>query len=151
MAEALRIYDLLFNTLDNNFLVKVDRASMANAIEVRCPFLDKRFLTFAQTIPTSYKLSLFQTKKLMRAIIADVLPASIVQRGKQGFLPPIGEWIRQPQYAATLNRGKELLNQYAPQLSTFYATCLQQPKNPLNTTYIIKLFLFALWHERWRK
>ncbi len=151
LAEALRIYDLLFNTLDNNFLVKVDRASMANAIEVRSPFLDKRFLTFAQTIPTAYKLSIFQTKKLMRAIIADLLPREIVQRGKQGFLPPIGEWIRQPQYRDALQRGKALITQYAPQLSWFYDTCLQQSSNTLNTTYIIKLFLFALWHEKWRK
>ena len=76
----MRIYDLVFNTMQNNFLVKVDRASMATALEVRSPFLDYRFVEFAQRIPTKWKQSLFSTKIIMRDIIQGILPKEIIYR-----------------------------------------------------------------------
>jgi asparagine synthase (glutamine-hydrolysing) len=59
LAETLRLYDLLYNTLSDHYLAKVDRASMANAIETRWSFLDHRFIEFAQKIPSEWKVDLF--------------------------------------------------------------------------------------------
>ena len=93
LSEALRIYDLLQNTLQDNYLVKVDRTSMANSIEVRSPFLDYRFIEYAQKIPPSLKVSYRKNKILMREIIKDIVPKEIVERNKMGFTPPIDEWL----------------------------------------------------------
>ena len=93
LTESVIKFDLLNNTLSDNFLVKVDRASMANALEVRCPFLDYRFLEFSNRIPTRYKVDIFKTKKIFREIIKDRVPRKIINRGKRGFEPPIVKWL----------------------------------------------------------
>lgn len=53
--QSIIDFDLLYNTLADNFLVKVDRASMAYALEVRAPFLDYRIIEYARKIPTKWK------------------------------------------------------------------------------------------------
>jgi len=93
LTESVIKFDLLYNTLSDNFLVKVDRASMYNALEVRCPFLDYRFLEFSNRIPTRYKVDIFKTKKIFREIIKDRVPKKIIGREKQGFEPPIVKWL----------------------------------------------------------
>ena len=95
MAEAFRIYDLLYNTLADNYLVKVDRTSMRNSIEVRSPFLDYRFIEYAQRIPVKDKVGIFSNKILMREIIKDIVPNEILNRDKMGFTPPIKTWLYQ--------------------------------------------------------
>jgi len=56
--EAIVRYDLYYNTLADNFMVKVDRASMAHALEVRCPFLDYRLIEFESKIPVKMESKL---------------------------------------------------------------------------------------------
>jgi len=73
-------YDLFYNTLADNFLVKVDRASMSVALEVRSPFLDYRFIELARKIPVEYKVDIKKTKKIMRDIITGIVPNVIVNR-----------------------------------------------------------------------
>jgi asparagine synthase (glutamine-hydrolysing) len=68
IREAIIRYDLFYNTLGDTFLVKVDRASMAHALEVRCPFLDYRFIELESQIPSKWKTNPFKTKILMREI-----------------------------------------------------------------------------------
>ena len=88
-VETIRLYDLLYNHLSDHYLTKGDRASMANSLGTRSPFLDHRFIEFAQKIPVEWKVDLFKTKKLMREIIKGIVPEEIVRRGKQGFSPPL--------------------------------------------------------------
>jgi asparagine synthase (glutamine-hydrolysing) len=73
-------YDLMFGTLGDNFLTKTDRASMSCALEIRSPFLDYRFVEFARKIPSKWKTNARKTKILMREIIRDIVPKSIVCR-----------------------------------------------------------------------
>ena len=161
LSESLRIFDLLFRTLSDNFLVKVDRASMANALEVRSPFLDYRFAEFSQKIPNEFKVDFFKTKKLMREIIKDILPNEIVNRGKGGFEPPLDKWILSEKYDGILKNGIAILEDIGlEQLVKFYKTKIfisnkkfVKPKvkenNKLYTIYKIRLFLFAKWWDRW--
>ena len=161
LSESLRIFDLLFRTLSDNFLVKVDRASMANALEVRSPFLDYRFAEFSQKIPNEFKVDFFKTKKLMREIIKDILPNEIVNRGKGGFEPPLDKWILSEKYNGILKNGIAILEDIGlEQLVKFYKTKIfisnkkfVKPKvkenNKLYTIYKIRLFLFAKWWDRW--
>jgi asparagine synthase (glutamine-hydrolysing) len=76
-------FDLYYNTLADNFLTKVDRASMRVALEARPPLLDKRLIAFAHTIPTKRKVSWRKTKIIMRDIIQGTVPEEIRTRGKK--------------------------------------------------------------------
>ncbi|HII59461.1 TPA: asparagine synthase (glutamine-hydrolyzing) [Methanocaldococcus jannaschii] len=150
LGEALRIFDLLFNTLCDNFLVKVDRASMANALEVRSPFLDYRFAEFSQKIPTEWKVDLFKTKKLMREIIKDILPEEIVNRGKQGFTPPLADWILKEKYLNEIFEKVEILKEVDYELYEFFKEkVFKNKEQSLYRNYLIRLFLFIKWWERW--
>ena len=74
--------------LQDDILVKVDRMSMANSIEVRCPFLDHRLVEFSAQLPIELKMSLASRKKILRQVVADEIPKAILKRGKQGFTSP---------------------------------------------------------------
>ena len=80
--------------LTDDILVKVDRMSMANSLEVRCPLLDYRVAEFALSLPPRLKLRGLSGKWLLRRAMAGVLPAEILHRGKEGFSMPIKHWLR---------------------------------------------------------
>jgi asparagine synthase (glutamine-hydrolysing) len=82
--------------LVDDILMKVDKMSMAVSLETREPLLDHRLLEFAATVPSSLKLRGDTRKYLLRRVLHDRVPRSIVERGKQGFEPPTGEWLAGP-------------------------------------------------------
>lgn len=92
-----RLMDLDFRTyLPDDILVKVDIASMAHALEVRCPFLDPEVVEFAASLPPQMKIrSLFSAKYLLKKAFHDLLPAPILKRPKKGFAIPVDRWIRE--------------------------------------------------------
>ncbi|MFA6073330.1 MAG: asparagine synthase (glutamine-hydrolyzing) [Candidatus Woesearchaeota archaeon] len=149
LAESLRIYDLLFNTLQDNFLVKVDRASMHAPIEVRSPFLDYRFVDFAQKIPTKWKTNCTTTKILMREIIKDIVPKEIINRGKQGFEPPLDKWINSKKYEDYVKTHITILKSMSPLIYATYEKRILKENNKLNSIYKIRLFLFLKWWNTW--
>ena len=77
-------------------LVATDRATMAAALEVRAPLLDPALIELACRIPTRFKLRAGTTKYLFKQTVADLLPATIVNRRKQGLGVPIATWLRGP-------------------------------------------------------
>jgi asparagine synthase (glutamine-hydrolysing) len=82
--------------LPDDFLVKVDRASMAHGVEVRPPLLDHELLELAARMPSRWKIKAGQTKWILRRAYRDRLPAPILERRKQGFDVPIDGWLRGP-------------------------------------------------------
>lgn len=79
--------------LQDDLLVKVDRTSMANSLEVRCPLLDYEFIEFVCSLPMFYKLKGLKTKYLLKKAATGLLPASIIQRPKKGFGIPVSRWL----------------------------------------------------------
>jgi asparagine synthase (glutamine-hydrolysing) len=77
-------------------LVKMDRATMAFGLEARAPYLDHEFVELACSVPSAFKLKGWTTKYLLKRMMADRLPASIVHRRKQGFGVPLAQWLRGP-------------------------------------------------------
>ena len=75
-------------------LRKVDRASMAVALEVRCPLLDTQVCDLAGHLPTSVLMPGGRPKGLLRALATELVPLTIVNRPKRGFAVPIGGWFR---------------------------------------------------------
>lgn len=80
--------------LADDILVKVDRMSMAHALEVRAPLLDHKFLEFTAGLPASMKLNGSQTKVLLRRLIEESIPPEVRNRKKHGFTMPLTEWLR---------------------------------------------------------
>ena len=79
--------------LQDNILVKIDRASMWQSLEVRSPFLDVDMVDFASRLPAALKLHGRRGKWLLRRLAERLLPADIVHRRKQGFALPVGRWL----------------------------------------------------------
>lgn len=82
--------------LPDDFLVKVDRASMAHGLEVRPPLLDHELLELAARIPSRWKVRRNNTKWIFKESFRTILPPEIRQRSKQGFEVPVDAWLRGP-------------------------------------------------------
>jgi asparagine synthase (glutamine-hydrolysing) len=101
IAFYIRLY------LQDDILVKVDRASMLNSLEVRAPFLDIDVVDFLRGLPTRMKLRNGTTKWILRECARSLLPQEALTRSKQGFAVPIGQWFRDgrmPAVQAAINR-----------------------------------------------
>jgi len=154
LVEAVRLMDISFYTLSDNFLTKVDRASMINSLEVRCPFLDYRLIEYSMKLPTKYKVGLFHEKTFFREIISRFLPKKIINNKKQGFTPPIGKWMQKKSYKREL---KENLNElYKKKIISrewfdFYKKEIFSGNSIVQNNYKIRLFLFYKWWKYWIK
>ena len=80
--------------LPGDLLTKVDIATMAHGLEARSPLLDHEFVEFAASIPAELKVRGREKKWLLREALRDWLPPEILDRPKQGFSVPVGEWFR---------------------------------------------------------
>lgn len=86
----------LASVLPDDYLVKVDRASMANGIEVRPPLLDHELLELAMQVPSRLKVRHGQGKWIFKEAFPDLIPMPIRRRPKKGFEMPIEAWLRGP-------------------------------------------------------
>ncbi len=95
--------------LPDDYLVKVDRASMAHGLEVRPPLLDHELLQLAAQIPSQLKVHKGESKWILKEAYRQRLPNCVLYRRKQGFEMPIDAWLRGPLQemfeAAVLERG----------------------------------------------
>jgi asparagine synthase (glutamine-hydrolysing) len=82
--------------LAGQMLVKVDRMSMANSIEVRCPLLDHRLAEYAATLPSSWKVARGRGKRILVKALGDRLPPELLSLPKRGFDIPLAAWFRGP-------------------------------------------------------
>ena len=80
--------------LPDDLLVKADKITMANSLELRVPLLDHRLLEFAAALPPRFKVRGMSTKRVLKKAFAGVIPEEILSRRKQGFPVPIGRWLR---------------------------------------------------------
>ena len=82
--------------LVGDILTKVDRASMAHALEVRVPFLDHKLMEWVSGLPVDFKLSGTEGKFMLKQALEPYLPNDIMYRRKMGFSIPLAEWFRGP-------------------------------------------------------
>ncbi|MDP3980824.1 MAG: asparagine synthase (glutamine-hydrolyzing), partial [Chlamydiota bacterium] len=140
--------DLRF-TMPESVLMKVDKMSMATALEVRVPFLDHEFIEFCASIPNAYKLQGFSTKAIFRSALKGVLPDTIRNRGKQGYSLPIKNWIRNElkDYMRTLLNESPVVRDYLK--IDFVNTLIQQHTDRThNHNHVLwALINMAVWHK----
>jgi len=141
-------------------LVKVDRASMANSLEVRAPLLDSRVVDLSLSLSHKYKLRpfawpyVFETKYIFRKLMQDKLPNDIVWRKKKGFGVPMAEWLNGPLEELVKEKlSKRRIEEqgifdynFVNNLITDHKKKKQDLRKPIWT-----LLMFQLWFDRWMK
>jgi asparagine synthase (glutamine-hydrolysing) len=80
--------------LPDDLLIKADKITMANSIELRVPFLDHKVMEFAASLPTNFKVRGFTTKYLAKKALSHRVPQEIINRKKAGFPVPYESWLR---------------------------------------------------------
>jgi asparagine synthase (glutamine-hydrolysing) len=96
------MYIHLKYTLPDDFLVKVDRMSMANSLETRAPFLDYRLIEFMIGVDKNIKLQGWERKSILRNTIGKTLPTQLLRSPKKGFVVPVREWFKEETSAPIL-------------------------------------------------
>lgn len=138
--------------LQDDILVKVDRASMACSLEVRAPFLDYTFVELIAGLPTSWKLRGLTTKHVFRRAMKRWLPEETIRRRKKGFGIPVAEWLRGPLRGMMLDllapdrlKRQGLLDPATVgQLIQDHLEGRRDQRKPIWT-----LLMLQLWEENW--
>ena len=107
--KTIQFYIKLY--LQDDILVKIDRASMLNSLEVRAPFLDIDFVDFVRRIPSNYKYRNGETKYILKKAFEPVLPNKILYRPKKGFGIPVGKWILKGDLDISRSTGGPYINE----------------------------------------
>ena len=138
--------------LPDDILTKVDRASMAVALEVRVPILDHRVVELSWRLPSRLKMRRGKGKWLLRQVLYRRVPASLVERPKMGFSVPIDAWLRGPlrEWAsdllapASVRRGGVL----DPTAAAAAWQAFQEGRGPSGLE-LWALLMFRAWEDRW--
>lgn len=137
--------------MPSDILVKVDRTSMLASLEVRSPLLDHRIYEFMARIPPKYKMDEHHSKILFKQALGNLLPARIQSRNKQGFVPPVAQWLRQElrtQTEGLLLSATPLYDYVRPeQVQKWVREHLMGQAN--HAPQVWALLCLALWMERY--
>ncbi|MBU3063991.1 asparagine synthase (glutamine-hydrolyzing) [Nocardia sp. NEAU-G5] len=87
----------LFTWLRGDILVKADKMTMANSLELRVPFLDPEVFAVAERLPYEQKITKETTKYALRRALEEIVPAHVLHRPKLGFPVPLRHWLRGPE------------------------------------------------------
>ncbi|MHB8621041.1 MAG: asparagine synthase (glutamine-hydrolyzing) [Chloroflexota bacterium] len=138
--------------LENDILVKVDRASMARGLEVRVPLLNQAVIEHAARISPRLKLRGMTGKYILKEAVKDLLPAEIIHRKKKGFNMPVARWFSgelKPLLLDTLNpsriRQDGLFDEF--QVRTLLEDHFAQRRD--NRKPLWTLFIFQQWYDRY--
>ena len=138
--------------LQNDILVKVDRATMSVGLEGREPFLDHRIVEFVAQLPNEYKYGNGVQKKILKDIVHKYIPKPLMDRPKSGFTLPINEWLKKDllflveEYLSTKSIKESNvfdLNYVEVLKKKFFKNALYDP------SIIWKIIQFQMWFKKW--
>jgi asparagine synthase (glutamine-hydrolysing) len=125
---------------------------MSASLETRAPFLDHRVAEFAWGLPTNMKIREGSSKWLVRQLLYKYVPKDLIERPKQGFGVPIGEWLRGPlrdwaEYHLAEPRLREQGFLYAEPIRLRWKDHLKGRRNWQH--FLWNVLMFQVWLERW--
>ena len=133
-----------------DFLVKVDRSSMANSLEVRCPYLDKNIIHKTFPVHPSSLMNLRNTKKELKSLLSTRNLSKLTKVKKMGFTPPLDLWILSKE---SKNFLKEMIEDDASIISRLFRK--EKLKKIINSNKSIIKNKSRLWHlmilHKWHK
>lgn len=138
--------------LMSDVLVKVDRATMAYSLEGRDPLMDHRIFEFAAGLPDEWKLGSLGGKHILKDLVHQYVPREMVDRPKQGFTPPMAQWLRnelRPLLERATNRPwLEKQGIFNPKLvSRMGEAFLSGRMN--NSRQMWTIVAFQMWYDHW--
>lgn len=146
------LYTDIKTYLVGDILVKVDRMSMANSLEVRAPILDHRVVEYAASIPSSLKLQHKEKKYILKKAFSHLLTPDILYRKKMGFSVPLAQWLRNELKTTAeeklLQPENGLSNYFKPaEIKTIWLEHQQGIKD--HSAALWSLLMFELWWQRY--
>ena len=139
------------NYLAEDILVKVDRASMLNSLEVRAPLLDFRLIEFAfAKVPSRLKATASSRKVLLKKLAARILPREFDQQRKQGFSIPLASWLQSGPWKALFRETLLGSDDALFDRKTVTKLLAGQMKGRVNSERLFALVLFELWRREYR-
>jgi asparagine synthase (glutamine-hydrolysing) len=135
--------------LPDDLLIKADKITMANSLELRVPLLDHKVLEFAASLPSNYKLRAFTTKYILKKAFGGRIPDKILRRKKTGFPVPFESWFRNELKSfvwEVLTDCKTLQRGYFQK--SFIERLLRLSPNGNYGTELFCLLTLELWHRR---
>ncbi len=139
--------------LPDDILTKVDRMSMAHSLEARPPFLDHRIVEFAASLPPGLKIRGSRQKVLLKELMRQKLPASVLRRKKTGLDIPAHEWLRGPLRSLLVEALKSGASEHgglfrAEAMERFVQDHLERRANL--GYHLWGLMILFLWMKKWR-
>lgn len=134
--------------LKGDILLKADKMSMANSLEVRVPFLDKKVFSAASKLTSSQKIKNGQTKFLLREAAKGIVPQHVWNRKKLGFPVPIRHWLKNEMYEWALqlindSQTDSLFNK--EEIYKLLADHVIEKRD--NSRKLWSIFTFMIWHQ----
>lgn len=142
---------------DQNFylpcdnLFKVDRAAMANSLEVRLPLLDHNIVEFANSLPLNFKVREGNSKWLMRKLLYKHVPKSLIERPKMGFSMPLNSWLRNEMksWAQKILMNDDLLSTSGLNKDVIQRAWLQHQSGKRdNANALWSVISYLIWFEK---
>ncbi|MGH3854943.1 MAG: asparagine synthase (glutamine-hydrolyzing) [Pseudonocardiaceae bacterium] len=137
----------LFTWLRGDILVKADKMTMANSLELRVPFLDPEVFRVASTIPFTEKITRATTKHALRQALRDIVPAHVLNRRKLGFPVPIRHWLREDLHDWARGIVSDSLTAEFLDLAAVHRMLDEHHRGPRDhSRRIWAVLVFMLWH-----
>ena len=137
----------LFTWLRGDILVKADKMTMANSLELRVPFLDPEVFAVASGLPRAAKLGENTTKLALRKALAGIVPPHVLQRRKLGFPVPIRHWLRDEMYDWARGIVRDSQADHLVDLAAVTRMLDTHRDGPIDhSRRIWTLLVFLLWH-----
>jgi asparagine synthase (glutamine-hydrolysing) len=149
---AMQHLDFITYMVDD-ILVKVDRASMACSLEVRCPMLDPAVIALAWKLPQDLRLAPDGGKPVLRSVLANYVPRHLFERPKQGFDVPLALWLREPlrDWAESLLDEGRLRAEGYLQPEAVRTVWRQHLSGEREHTFLLwSILMFQAWLEQWQ-
>jgi asparagine synthase (glutamine-hydrolysing) len=140
------------NYLPEDILVKLDRSSMLNSLEIRAPFLDNEVIKFSEKLDNKFKFSINNKKIFLKKLSSKILPKQLNLSRKQGFAIPLDLWIRKDkkwlEYINLIffDNNQKIFN------TTYLQKLINDHANGINLgERIFSVLMFILWSDKYKK